>query len=100
MVNELTVGIGGSTDCFRKRLHWNRTREDRRNPVNPGGILIELTACVTDHEDFLLYDDNRMIFMASRKLWECMFNHMRLKTILVGFVFGKPSTASGLGFRN
>ncbi|RCN38459.1 hypothetical protein ANCCAN_15632 [Ancylostoma caninum] len=80
MVDELAVGIGGAMDTFRKKFHWNKTRQDRINPVRLGKVPQSL--CSIDQEDFVLYDENNILIIGSRRIWRAIFNEMHLETFL------------------
>lgn len=86
MVDDLTVGIGGATDTFRKKFHWNKTRLDRLNPVRLGDIPQSISRCAIDQEDFVLDDQDDILIIGSRRLWSAVFNEMHLETLLVGWI--------------
>ncbi|RCN38457.1 hypothetical protein ANCCAN_15630 [Ancylostoma caninum] len=77
MVDELAVGIGGAKDTFRKKFIWNKTRQDRINPVRLGEVPQSL--CSIDQEDLALYDENNILIIGSRRIWRAIFNEMLRK---------------------
>ncbi|WKX99108.1 hypothetical protein Q1695_014187 [Nippostrongylus brasiliensis] len=80
---EMVTHLSCPTERGADNLNRNIRRNIRRGQqdVVPGALDRTLCRCAADGKEFILHDDNGVIFIASRTLWNDVFNTLNLRTV-------------------